>query len=410
MRSTFRRLLVITLCVLMCTGTVFASGFSIFEQGARAMGMSGAFAARANDLSAIFHNPAGLANLYGTHVQFGTSLIGVGPEFVQAGTLIQANAVDQTFFPSTVYIGTRFNDRIVVAFGFYTPFGLGMKWNNDWIGKHIIKEINLQTFNLNPVIAYEVTDQLNVGVGFQYMHAKADISRYAAFLIPDATIEGDANGFGFNAGIQYEANEKVTFGFVYRSEIELNVEGDATFTYAFNDPTSLAVMRSQYPNSKAKLDITLPAMMFFGINYRPTDKLSTEFDINWTGWSSYKELAIKFDDPLLDDSISPKNWNNVYNYRFGLEYYYSDTWTLRCGGYFDDSPVDDEYLEPILPDSDRNGLTFGLGWSQGNMFVDAAYLHIFANDRATTTSIVGFNGSYKNSSDLFGVTFGYRLN
>ena len=37
------------------------AGFSIFEQGSKAMGMAGAFTAQADDPSALFHNAAGLA-------------------------------------------------------------------------------------------------------------------------------------------------------------------------------------------------------------------------------------------------------------------------------------------------------------------------------------------------------------
>ena len=42
--------------------------------GARAAGRGGAFAARADDLTAVSHNPAGLANLDGTEIELGNIL------------------------------------------------------------------------------------------------------------------------------------------------------------------------------------------------------------------------------------------------------------------------------------------------------------------------------------------------
>ncbi len=410
MRFLLRRFLKAAILVLFISSSVHASGFSIFEQGARAMGISGAFAARAADLSAVFHNPAGLAQLYGTHFQSGTTLINLTPEFTHAGTYTQAKTVNQWFYPSTLYAGTRLNDKIFVAFGFMTPFGLGMKWQDDWIGKHIIKEINLETFNFNPMIAYNLTDKINIGIGLQYSFARATLNRYAAFLIPDIAIEGNGHGYGYSAGIQYKADEKWTFGISYRSKMKLGINGDAVFTYAYSDAASLAALQAQYPNGPAGLDITTPQVLCTGVNFMPTEKISAELNINYLGWSSYDELVIAFEDPALGLSVAEKSWNDVYAFRFGVEYYYDETWTLRAGGYYDQSPVDDEYLEPMLPDADRNGITVGVGWKSGKMQVDAAYLHIFVNDRTTSTSAVDFNGSYKNAANLFGLSFSYKLN
>ena len=46
---------------LLAAGPASAAGFSIFEAGSRATAMGGAFVAQADDLSAMFYNPAGLA-------------------------------------------------------------------------------------------------------------------------------------------------------------------------------------------------------------------------------------------------------------------------------------------------------------------------------------------------------------
>jgi long-chain fatty acid transport protein len=54
---------------------VYASGFTIYEQGVRALGRGGAFAATADDPTAIFFNPAGIGQLKGTHFTSGLSAI-----------------------------------------------------------------------------------------------------------------------------------------------------------------------------------------------------------------------------------------------------------------------------------------------------------------------------------------------
>ncbi len=46
---------------MMAAVPMHAAGFSIFEQGTKAMGMAGAFTAQADDPSMLFHNAGGLA-------------------------------------------------------------------------------------------------------------------------------------------------------------------------------------------------------------------------------------------------------------------------------------------------------------------------------------------------------------
>ena len=56
----------VTLLFLAAPAASFAAGFSVFEAGAKALGMGGAFVAQADDPSAIFFNPAGIASLENT--------------------------------------------------------------------------------------------------------------------------------------------------------------------------------------------------------------------------------------------------------------------------------------------------------------------------------------------------------
>ena len=61
MRLLTRLSLLIPATILAVGGVAFGSGFSIFEQGAKATAMGGAFVATADDPSAIFYNVAGIA-------------------------------------------------------------------------------------------------------------------------------------------------------------------------------------------------------------------------------------------------------------------------------------------------------------------------------------------------------------
>lgn len=62
-----------------------AAGFKVNEQGAKAMGMANAFVAQADDPSALFYNPAGIAFLKGIQVNLGSLVIAV-PQTEFTGT------------------------------------------------------------------------------------------------------------------------------------------------------------------------------------------------------------------------------------------------------------------------------------------------------------------------------------
>jgi long-chain fatty acid transport protein len=63
MKYVYRGLSISVVVLLLVTGTAMAAGLSTFGVGARARGMGGAFRAIADDWSAAYWNPAGLAYL-----------------------------------------------------------------------------------------------------------------------------------------------------------------------------------------------------------------------------------------------------------------------------------------------------------------------------------------------------------
>ncbi|MGZ5476263.1 MAG: hypothetical protein ACXW29_08025, partial [Thermoanaerobaculia bacterium] len=75
------RLPAFALLSLMIAGSAFASGFGLYEQGAKATAMGGAFVATADDPSAIFYNVAGLAQQRRFTVFGGGTTINFNNEF-----------------------------------------------------------------------------------------------------------------------------------------------------------------------------------------------------------------------------------------------------------------------------------------------------------------------------------------
>ena len=75
MKEIFLGFFIIFCVLFIFTTNTFPNGFIISEQDAEAMGSASAFAARASNPSAIFYNPAGITQLDGINMTFGSNLI-----------------------------------------------------------------------------------------------------------------------------------------------------------------------------------------------------------------------------------------------------------------------------------------------------------------------------------------------
>src|SRR5580658_10328892 len=71
----FRACLLSSGIAIGLAGPCYGSAFSVAELGARAAGMGTAFIATADDGSALFYNPAGIAFQPGRHLEMDTAVV-----------------------------------------------------------------------------------------------------------------------------------------------------------------------------------------------------------------------------------------------------------------------------------------------------------------------------------------------
>jgi len=401
---TRSRILFTLLLTLALAAGAYAGGFQLNEHGARAMAQAGAFTARAYDGSAIYFNPAGLAFQKNASIYLGTTLITPTTSFygpLQNNTNIETKQMAALFTPINAYGTYPITEDLHVGFGIYNPFGLGTEWPENWSGKFLTTKVSLESFFYTPTVAYKITDQLSLGVGANFATGKVVIERAVAtgFGDPRVKLEMDGNGWGFNLGALYKITPEISIGATYRSQVKVEAKGTATFTPPY----------SVLPSGPSSVKITLPATGYLGIAYKG-ENFEVEADYQYIGWSSYQELAIQF-EANGQMSVSPKNYKDTYILRLGGEYTIDRT-HLRAGFYYDHSPVQTEYVEPLLPDASRNGYNIGLGYDiSSSLSVDVAYLFIAFQDRKAENTIpeINFDGTYKTYANLFAINFGYRF-
>jgi long-chain fatty acid transport protein len=185
-------------------------------------------------------------------------------------------------------------------------------------------------------------------------------------------------------------------------------DGDAEFTV----PSSLSPVIPAKNSFSASLP--LPAVVSAGITWHTTKSLDIGFEFDWVGWSAYKSLAFDFTNntPAVEDTDSPRNYKDSWNVHLGGEYRLEKLWQFRAGVYYDKTPVQVGYMTPETPDSNRLGLTAGVGLSIGNhVQLDLSFLYVSGMEREQTVQDAIDAGTLNPEAGTRDVLPGtYRLN
>ena len=407
--------------------TAYGAGFSLYEQGGRALGSAGAFTARVGDVSGIFFNPAGLAQIENGELQLGTSLIYVTREFAGVnpypGYGVHEESPKSLFYPSHVYWGQKVASGVTVGFGIYNPFGLTTEWENpdEFSGRFLSTKASLTPFYFNPTVAFELTPGLRMGVGLMAVHSSLELRRHVGQVNPQGKepfmldlgtviLKGSNDlDFGGTFGLQLDLGDRATMGVNYRSRVSIDYEGDADFTYAGSGTELEPEFGLLFPSDQdVSTALDYPAQLILGLAVQASSKLWVEADLGWTQWSSFDELPINFEDEDLS-SVITENWKDAFFYRFGAEYALNADTDLRFGYYFDQTPQPTVAVSPLLPDGDRHGISLGLGKTWGALSADVFALVLIIPERDTEgLTRDGYDGKYSNGVQIAGLTFGYR--
>jgi len=415
-------------CLLLVPAAGYGAGFALFEHASRAVGLGGAFGATADDPTAIYYNPAGIAFLNGTQMAAGVYFITESITFNGANPYPgQGYSVDlkkQIFFPVHLYLTGELTPDLHWGLGVFAPFGLGVWWPNDYAGKYIVKRVDLKTYNINPTLSYKVTEHLALAAGVDYFYSGLDLTRSLGAINPYTQQVSEVGqvhlytdykgGFGWNVGLLGKLDGGFSIGATYRSNVKVNYTGRASFTqFPTGYPDFDAIVATQVPFStkpKAKTSIKYPDEMRFALAWHGA-KWSVEGDVVRMGWSSFQDLPIELVGyPLLSET-RPENYKDSNCYRLGVEYKASPSMAWQFGVLYDKNPVPAASVSPLLPDSDRRGATIGasIGLSPKTR-LDISYMYLPFKERSTGgVNFDVYEGTYKTTANLFGFTVVHKF-
>lgn len=353
-----KRVLIFSLAVLMATLLVseaFAGGYSVSGIGVRARGMAGAFRAVADDWSAAYYNPAGLAKIEQSQLNLTLDFNSYRPSYdldvsyddYTFGFPAEERYPDDivTYFPNFSGIAVApFGFPFNVGFAMFEPYDENLRWDlyrfpegyDSLQGKlpGIDFRNNLDVLDFHPTIARSFSDdRLHVGLGLSIR--RGDIYTCQVYLV-DSPFDPPFNarpydrlakwavtdvyglGYGFNLGVLFDLNETISIGASYQSKTTINMDGNVTTRlYTPNnvdlknhareidtlgsgwtayDIEELDTLFSGYSLEgyhEVDADMTLPSEFGIGIAIHPSEYVTLAADFTFTKWSEFEYADMK---------------------------------------------------------------------------------------------------------------------
>lgn len=408
-----------------------AAGFQLAEYSATGLGRAYAGeAAMADNASAQWRNPAMLTYLEGTQVSAGA--IYVNPNVDVEGTVNHAqlgktHASSNDFAHDAVipnfYLSHQLNEQMALGFALGTNYGMETDLGTEFAASHFGNQASVISKEANLNIAYQILPQLSIGGGVRYVMGEGHFGATApaknlirhpvtnnVMTLPKGTtlkyMEGEDNSWGWQVGSAWQINQDHRVGFAYKSEVVMDFEGHAEgVSYGSYKPGMMSV--------------TLPATAELASFHQLNDQWAIHTSINWTDWSSFKELTAVF--PEKSDLIKSENWEDNYRFALGTTYQYDAKLALRAGVAYDTSAVDDKNRTATIPETDRTWVSVGGSYvATPQLTLDAGFTYIFAKDATineprdasdqTAAAIGGaFTGNVSGNVWLIGVQANYRF-
>jgi long-chain fatty acid transport protein len=409
-----------------------AGGFAIGTQSGSGTGNAFAGgAAAADDASVAWFNPALMTLLPGKQVAGALHVLKPSFKYRDSGSSSglfvspPASSGDGGDGGDWAYVPNAFftmaiNPRLSFGLALNVPFGLKTEYDTPWRGQLAAIKSEIKSANLNPSLAYKVSDTVSIGGGLsvQYLEAKLTNTTPLAPL-GDTKLKADDTGYGFNLGIMIQALPNLRVGAQYRSKIKYELEGTQKFSGA---AASIA-------NADIKADLDVPESASLSLFHVLSPKWELMADITWTGWSELQQLnvirttAVTFPFPggggvgTTAASLDFK-WDDTWRYSVGANYRWSDQTKIRFGVAFDQTPTNDQTRSPRLPDQDRTWVALGVQYKPSKTgILDIGYAHEFIKDAKVNAPVAGqttcalgcLTGEFENKADIFSIQYSHSF-
>ena len=445
-----------------------AAGLYFSDRGVRPLARGGAFVAGADDLGAIWYNPAGLADA-GTSFLLDATWMNFSGSFTRQAIATDANGAQyMETFPTangstpflpipTIGFSFAFGERKewTAAIGAYAPYTPVVSYPETAASRYSVVSLDGSLLvDTGFWLAYKPIEHIRIGAGFQML-----VGTFASSVVMntnpqnrllgapedpsyDALSQLDVGPIAAptgNAGVTVVPDRHVRIGL--SGQLPTHIDAPATIQVRL--PSAAVFNNDAVVNGdQGRVVFNLPGIFRAGVEVRPVDFLRVELAYVHEFWSNHTELDITPTNVTLSGVtgfpdnfkvapiVIPRHFQDSDSIRLGGEYglpigpYRLD---LRAGVALESSAVPPAYESALTIDMNKLELTTGLGFHVGPHWrFDVMYAHVFAEtvqSPPATAAVPAINpvvgnptpslpingGSYSAEADLVGLGVNYAF-
>ncbi len=377
-----------------------AVGFRLPHQDPEAIARGDAFAATADNPSAIYYNPAGITQLEGDNVRVGLYFISADTEYTSPGGATAKTDTSLQPVPQIYYVHSFADVPISAGLGIYAPYGLSLDWGNNAPFNTVAESGNLTYLCFNPVIAWKPLRTLSIAIGPTIDYSQATLKQA---LDPSGLsqfkFDGDGLDYGFTAGILWQPHPMWSFGVNYHSATTIDYKGTASQTL-FPPPIPP-------PSTSSSAAIKFPQFVVGGISFRPTTNWNVEFDLDWTEWSQVKTITLA-NTPFGSLPVA-LNYQSSFIYEFGVTRQLGGGYFASVGYIYNENSSPDANFNPLIPDADLHLGSLGFGRRGRHWDWAIAYHFAYGERTVSGDANVSADGTYKTFNNAFNVAATFKF-
>lgn len=378
-----------------------AGGLYMYEIGTTDLGFAGAgTAARAEDASTVYANPAGMTRLAGNQMSAGLQALYGGVDYkVSSQSFLQQNAGGGSpgniigWLPggSAFYSHSISND-LKVGIGLYGNFGLSLDYGKSWAGRNLVDTATMMAMTLQPTVAYRINDRWSVGAGVTANYGIAKLER----LQPVTGAKLDQNDhdwqYGARLGVMFEPSATTRIGAVWTSRVEYDFDFDRTGT------RRAIIGGTRTRTFTAEAGVNAPQQFMTSVFQQLSDRWALTGNLGWQDWSRYAQNDLETNNGTVTSSLRLRD---TWHAALGARYQYSASTRVNAGVAYDSSWYkNNNQASFALPSSDS--WRFGLGVQytlspKSELGLAAEYLR--AGDMRDPSQLIG--GKFDNPYMVF---------